>query len=46
VIDMITANGRFEDDFLAIICGDNELIRAEFEDLVAAEGFVRPPPPP
>jgi hypothetical protein len=42
---MVTANGRFEDDFLAIICEDNDLLRVEFEDLLAAEGLVRPPPP-
>lgn len=40
-----------EADFLALVCADEELLRAEFEAIIAAEWPARPPrrpggPPP
>jgi hypothetical protein len=38
--------GTIDDAFLDIICHDEELLRAEFEALVAASWDDPPPPPP
>ena len=34
-----------QDDFLALMCADDELLRAEFEEIVAAAWPSRPRPP-
>lgn len=38
--------GTIDDAFLDIICHDEELLRAEFDALVAASWDEPPPPPP
>ncbi|WP_157437781.1 hypothetical protein [Actinoplanes subtropicus] len=35
----------FDEAFTELICGDPDLVRAEFDDLIGA-GFGDPPPPP
>jgi hypothetical protein len=35
-----------EDEFLAILCSDEELVRAEFDAIIAAEWPSLPPDPP
>jgi hypothetical protein len=36
---MITANGRFEDEFFNIVYAEEALLRAEFDELITAAGF-------
>jgi len=35
-----------EDAFLDLVCQDDELLRAEFDALIAASWHTPPPPPP
>ena len=47
---MITANGRFDDEFFKIVYAEQALLRAEFDELITAARLngrrrQRPPPP-
>jgi hypothetical protein len=39
------AAGSLQDEFLELVCGDEELLRAEFDAIIAEEWGTRRPPP-
>ena len=42
---MITPPMTLEEEFLELVLADNRLIRAEFDEIIAAAGLERPAPP-